>query len=66
MSKPRQYKGVLITPESPNDWGLRWSARIDTGRVRADTLAGIKQMITDAMEGKLTGASSHLNYRKRT
>lgn len=62
MRKSRKYKGVNITPDPPNMYGLRWTALLSTGRVRSDTLAGIKRMISDAQEGKLTGASSHLNY----
>lgn len=48
------YKGIVILPADTNSSGIRWSARLTDGtRLRSDTLAGMKQMITD----KLTGTS---------
>jgi hypothetical protein len=46
--KLRIYKGVVILPADPNSSGIRWTARLESGtRLRADTLQGIRQMITE-------------------
>lgn len=48
-SKPRVYKGVIIHRASRNSSGIRWFAYTPSGRKMADTLDGIKQLITQAI-----------------
>ena len=44
--KAREYMYSIIMPASPNCSGIRWYAYIGTGLcLKADTLAGIKQLI---------------------
>lgn len=50
--KGRWYRGVWIDIAGPNSSGIRWSARTDQGYVRADTLAGIKELIRAAQGAK--------------
>lgn len=45
----RTYKGYIIDRCAPNSSGMRWSARGIDGYLKADTLAGIKQLITEDM-----------------
>lgn len=52
MNSPRLYLGTWILPADRNSSGIRWTARLDNGeRLRADTLAGIKQLIKDTRNG---------------
>lgn len=48
--KARFYKGVLIETAGLNSSGIRWTAFGDGGFLRADTLAGIKRLITNDLE----------------
>jgi hypothetical protein len=41
----RQYMGVTIDRAGRNSSGIRWTALGTDGYLRADTLAGIKQLI---------------------
>ena len=43
----RTYRGVNIYPAGPNTSGIRWYAHGSAGFLRADTLAGIKQLIRE-------------------
>lgn len=50
----RTYRNTLIHRAGPNSMGLRyeafvWTAADQTHRVRADTLANVKYMITDTL-----------------
>jgi hypothetical protein len=45
----RTYKGVNIWPADRNSSGIRWTATVNGYRLRADTLAGIKELITDQL-----------------
>jgi hypothetical protein len=45
--KTRTYKGVTICPAGKNSSGIRWTALTKRGFLRADTLAGIKQLIKE-------------------
>ncbi len=50
----RAYYGVNIYPASPNSSGIRWTAYVEdtklaTGNLRADTIAGIKELIRAAL-----------------
>lgn len=47
----RWYKGSIINRAGRNASGVRWHAFTPTGQVRADTLAGIKQLISEAAKG---------------
>ncbi len=47
----RQYKGVNIHPAGRNASGIRWNALTDQGILRADTLAGLKQLIRETIGG---------------
>lgn len=47
MSKVHTHRGVTIFPAGPNSSGIRWSALSPWGALKADTLAGMKQMIND-------------------
>lgn len=46
------YRGVTISPHGPNSMGLRWIALNPSPRgplyLRADTLAGMRELIRDA------------------
>jgi len=44
--KTREYKGYTIYPCDLNSSGMRYYAHGIDGYLRADTLAGIKQLIT--------------------
>lgn len=44
MSTVREYRGVLIHPLGANSWGGRYGAYTAGGFVKADTLAGIKEL----------------------
>jgi hypothetical protein len=51
MTAPRLYKGVAIFRNTEPGSRLRYSARHETaGMLSADTLAGIKTLIREAME----------------
>ena len=46
----RTYYGVNVYPiTGQNAAGLRWEAHVDGRWVRADTLAGIKELIREAL-----------------
>lgn len=45
--KPRMYRGCLIERAGVNASGIRWNALTTAGMVRADTLAGIKELIRE-------------------
>lgn len=40
------YKGVNIWPADRNGSGIRWTATVQGRNLRADTLVGIRQLIT--------------------
>ena len=42
----KTYKGVNLWPADRNSSGIRWEATVNSARLRADTLAGIKQMVS--------------------
>jgi hypothetical protein len=47
------YKGIDVFPETTfNSAGLRWYAYHPTGRLRAGTKAGMRQLITEAEKKK--------------
>lgn len=54
--KVRTYKGVNLWPAGRNDSGIRWQATVNGRNLRADTLAGIKQLVTEEL--KLWGSYS--------
>lgn len=43
----REYKGHIIWYSPAPGYRLRWTARTARGQVAADTLAGIKQLISE-------------------
>lgn len=45
----RTYKGINIWEADNNSSGIRWTATVNSYRLRADTLAGIKELITDQL-----------------
>ena len=47
---PRIYKGVNIWPADRNSSGIRWTATVGGERLRADTLAGIKELVSDRLD----------------
>lgn len=48
--KPRIYRGVWIWPADRNSSGIRWTANAGIGiTLKADTLAGIKELIRHAL-----------------
>ena len=52
------YKGVDVDRHGPNSMGLRWIARNPNpnGRtlyLRADTKDGMRELITDALAGRI-------------
>lgn len=50
QSEVRTYRGVNIWPADRNGSGIRWTATVHGSRLRADTLAGIKQLIAAELE----------------
>lgn len=46
----RIYMGCYIHRAVPNASGIRWHAFTPSGQVRADTLAGVKRLIRDAVK----------------
>lgn len=44
---PREYRGVMIHPAGLNSSGIRWTARYDGRALRADTLAGMRELIRE-------------------
>lgn len=46
-SKDRNYKGHCIFTASPNSSGIKYFAHSKSGTLRADTLSGIKTLITE-------------------
>jgi len=42
----KSYKGQNIYPADSNSSGMRWMTRTCKGILKADTLAGLKQMIS--------------------
>ena len=51
MSTIKWFKGVAIHPAGINGSGIRWTASVNETRLRADTLAGIRALIADALKG---------------
>lgn len=47
--KVHTYYGVNIWPSDRNSSGIRWTATIDGVRLRADTLAGMKELIREVV-----------------
>lgn len=45
----RTYKGVNLWPAGQNDSGIRWTATVNGKNLRADTLAGIKELVTEEL-----------------
>lgn len=43
------YKGINVYPADRNSSGIRWTALGPNGRLRADTMQGMKQLITEAL-----------------
>ena len=54
MDAIKWYKGVAIYPAGINSSGIRWTARVNGRLLRADTLNGIRAIISDALTGKST------------
>jgi hypothetical protein len=50
--KPRAYMGCNINPAGRNSWGGRWESYVGGRFIAADTLAGIKAMIREALAGE--------------
>lgn len=50
MTQTRTYKGCTIYPMGRNNWGGRWEAYVNGVFIAAETLAGIKQFITEQLE----------------
>lgn len=50
--KVRTYYGAVIHRAGPNTSGIRWHAYANGRSLRADTLAGIRQLIRDAIKGE--------------
>ena len=48
--KTRTYKGCNIMPMGRNSWGGRWETYCNGIFLAADTLAGLKQFITETLE----------------
>jgi hypothetical protein len=48
-TKIRKYRGCYIMPASLNSSGIRWVTLTPHGTLRADTLAGIKALITERL-----------------
>lgn len=44
------YKGLMIHQCSRNEMGMRWGCHSPFGYLRADTLAGLKRLITRKMD----------------
>lgn len=47
----RTYRGYIIERAGLNASGIRWECLTEKGRLRSDTLEGLKQMIRDSLEG---------------
>lgn len=45
----RLYRGILITRAARNSSGIRWHAFGPDGQLRADTLAGMRELIRQAL-----------------
>jgi hypothetical protein len=41
------YKGINVWTADRNSSGIRWEAFTDQGRMRADSKAGMRQLITE-------------------
>ena len=52
MSTIKWFKGVPIFSAGVNSSGIRWTASVNETRLRADTLAGIRALIADALKGR--------------
>lgn len=50
MTAPRFYRGIIIDRCGRNASGMRWNALTPAGMLRADTLAGIKELIRTAVQ----------------
>lgn len=48
----RIYRGCIIERAGLNSSGIRWTARTPYGTARADTLAGVKRVITQLLNSK--------------
>lgn len=46
----RKYKGYDIFPHDFNSMGLKYYAYGNNGKLRADTLAGIKELINEDLK----------------
>jgi hypothetical protein len=53
IRQPWTYKGVLVWPSKPNATGIRWHTVY--GNLRADTKAGMRQLIREALRSKASG-----------
>lgn len=45
----REYRGCTISPMGRNSWGGRWESYVGGRFIAADTLAGIKALIREAL-----------------
>lgn len=50
MKLHHTYKGCVITRNTSPGYSLRWFAHTPQGRVSADTLAGIKRLISENLK----------------
>lgn len=50
MNNIRTYKGCNIYPMGFNSWGGKWETYCDGTFISADTLRGIKRMISERLE----------------
>ena len=48
--KLRIYRGCIIERAGSNSSGIRWTALTPSGIARADTLAGIKHVISNLLK----------------
>lgn len=49
LSTTRTYRGITIFPAARNGSGIRWTALSPAGLLRAQTLAGMRGLIRDAI-----------------
>jgi len=47
----KNYKGYIIHKSDYNSSGMRWECFGNNGRLRADTLAGLKELINSELKG---------------
>jgi hypothetical protein len=48
-TKIRKYRGCYIMPAGPNASGIRWTTLTPHGTLRAQTLAGMRALITERL-----------------